>query len=549
MKKTISKYSEIIWIAFFSVLQMMGYYLQNYGSVFPLNKHYAIKQFLLAAGLTVLLISLLKLTQRIKFNLKCKRLHEKIIWKHNVSGKVIVLISWTLLVLSWLPVLLAYYPGVFAYDASNQVLQVINNSYSTHHPLVHTLLLGKLFLLGHVLGDNNLGVLLYSILQMMTLALGCTYLLVYVYKSGISKMGYIVYLVWYMFFPVHSILAISTTKDVYFAVCCMFNLVSALFALNGQLDKKWNFIIWQILVISTCGMVAFRNNAIYAIVIACVPIYFLLKQKRRFILSGMILGAVMAIIISNILAFSLKAEKGSVAEMMSVPLQQMARVGWIHQGEMDRSLREELYYFIPEDIMESYSNSISDGIKDNVDVNKVQHNKMRFIKTYIKLGIHYPREYIDAFAALTQGYWYLGDKSHSQIYGVGNEYHLGYLMTNCKDMPTPFEVTPDTRFQGLEEVLEGLFSDNEYQRVPLLWIVFSPAFYGWLLLICIYRMIKYRKYTMLSACCPILFYQMSLLLGPTCLIRYVYALVVCIPVILYGTFGEKIKNERMRHNT
>lgn len=51
-------------------------------------------------------------------------------------------VDWLILMVGWLPVLLAYYPGIFAYDASNQVTQVLTGSYSTHHPLLHTLLLG-----------------------------------------------------------------------------------------------------------------------------------------------------------------------------------------------------------------------------------------------------------------------------------------------------------------------------------------------------------------------------------------------------------------------
>lgn len=38
---------------------------------------------------------------------------------------------------------------------------------------------------------------------------------------------------------------------------------------------------------------------------------------------------------------------------------------------------------------------------------KILEEPLRFIKLYIKLGVKYPREYIDAFAALTQGYWYV----------------------------------------------------------------------------------------------------------------------------------------------
>lgn len=537
MRRVISRYLNGILITVFSFIQMMGYYLDNYGSVFPINKYYAIKQIILSAGLAALLMGLWKLIRWLAFERRNQSKWAE--WNKTYSTKRVVIVTWSAIVISWLTVLMAYYPGVFAYDASNQTMQVINRSYSTHHPLVHTLILGRLFCLGHELGDNNWGVFIYCILQIVVLALACTYLLTYLYKYGISKLRYIVCLTWYMFFSVHSILAISTTKDVYFAACCTIYLVSVLIILNFRITKGMKIVIWLLVGISTCGMVLFRNNAIYAIVCAIVPVYVFIKHERKSIISGMVLGVIIAIVIDNMLAFSLNAEKGSKAEMLSVPLQQMARVERTYGQRIARSLREELCFFLPEDILDNYADHISDGIKNNVDITKITQNKFRFLKTYIKLGIHYPREYIDAFAALTQGYWYLGDKSHSEIYGVGTEYRLGYLLTNYKDMPNSFEVVHETKFQGLEKILEILFSNNEYQRIPIIWMIFSPAFYGWLLLICLYRLIRHKKYIIVGAICPVLFYHASLLLGPTCLIRYVYPTVVCIPIIIYEAFREQ----------
>ena len=113
-----------------------------------------------------------------------------------------------------------------------------------------------------------------------------------------------------MFFSVHSILAISTTKDVYFAACCTIYMVSVLIILNFRLTKGMKIVIWLLVEISTCGMVIFRNNAIYAIVCAIVPVYVFIKQERKSIISGMVLGVIIAIVIDNMLAFSLNAEKG-----------------------------------------------------------------------------------------------------------------------------------------------------------------------------------------------------------------------------------------------
>ena len=72
----------------------------------------------------------------------------------------------------YVPMLLITFPGSFAYDVPYQLRQVVTGQYSTHHPLLHTLLLGGLLQLGRHLGDINIGAALYTGLQMVLLA-GC----------------------------------------------------------------------------------------------------------------------------------------------------------------------------------------------------------------------------------------------------------------------------------------------------------------------------------------------------------------------------------------
>ena len=72
----------------------------------------------------------------------------------------------------YVPMFCVAFPGSFAYDVPYQLRQVVTGAYSTHHPLLHTLVLGGLLQLGRALGDINLGAALYTALQMALLA-GC----------------------------------------------------------------------------------------------------------------------------------------------------------------------------------------------------------------------------------------------------------------------------------------------------------------------------------------------------------------------------------------
>lgn len=69
--------------------------------------------------------------------------------------------------LSWIPVFLAYYPGLFAYDVMSQIPQKIG-TYSTHHPLLHTLYLQFFY---YIIGNRicksfNIGIACATLVQM-----------------------------------------------------------------------------------------------------------------------------------------------------------------------------------------------------------------------------------------------------------------------------------------------------------------------------------------------------------------------------------------------
>lgn len=162
--------------------------------------------------------------------------------------------------------------------------------------------------------------------------------------------------------------------------------------------------------------------------------------------------------------------------MLSVPLQQMARTRVKEEQQIDFELRQELEKYISSEwVFASYDPHLADPVKSRA---VVHDDPVGLMKTWIKLGMEYPAVYIDAFLDVSMGYWYLEDISHAQIYGIGTESGFGYLSTDNRDMPAGCEIIPHSYLPGLREWMEKIVSDNEYQRVPVLRIIFAPAFTG-----------------------------------------------------------------------
>ena len=89
------------------------------------------------------------------------------ILRRSLTGRWRWLGVWLVFFLIQLVSLLAVYPGFFVYDAAEELAMVETRTFSTHHPLLHVLLLGGSILAVHkVTGSYNLGIFCYMLFQM-----------------------------------------------------------------------------------------------------------------------------------------------------------------------------------------------------------------------------------------------------------------------------------------------------------------------------------------------------------------------------------------------
>lgn len=464
--------------------------------------------------------------------------------------------------LCWVPVFLAYYPSVFAYDAEGQLYQVLAGDYSTHHPLLHTLFLGAFFRLGIALGSCQAGMAVHSVVQMAFMACAFGWALAFMYQRRIPGWVRALLFLFYAFFPANPVLALSTTKDVLFAAFVLLYTLCLYRALCGRdlAEKKRDWAACAFFAVLT---LLFRNNAVYAFVVS-VPIVCIglgrEKQcaenggykrgteepgKDRSLRNGDSAGtdrrrktflcmSLLALVLYGVCAFSLKAvthaQSGSPREMLSVPLQQMARVRVKAEEKIDPSLRQELEKYIPSEwVFAAYNPHLADPVKNRA---VIHDDPAGLIQTWIKLGLEHPAIYIDAFLDNSLGLWYLWDTSHAQVYGIGTESGFGYLSTDNRVMPAGYEVEEHSFLPGLRAFMERIISDNMYQKIPVVRLLFSPALYGWLLYLYLVMTLYRKRYREMLPVVFLTVYCLTLLLSPTVLVRYLYPLMVTIPVIL-----------------
>lgn len=442
------------------------------------------------------------------------------------SARRVFWLAFGLILLCWLPVFLAYYPGLFAYDIHTQMDEILTGHLTNRNPLLHTLWMGGFYLLGGLLGSYNAGIALAIAVQILLMAAIFALLVRFLCQLGARRVWCWGTLAFFACFPVHSMLAISCTKDTLFGgVLLLF--VMRLYQLSltpGRLRSARWFAATAALTALLCLL---RNNAFFGL-LACVPLGFLIVPKgARLRLAALLVGGVVAGFgVSYGLQAAVHAGGISNTEFVSMPSQQLGRVYALHHDELPASV--EIEYYLP--TVQNYNPHTADPIKSVAVVNRPSR-MWGFIKLWGRIGLQYPIEYIDAFLLTTQGYWWLDDTAHAAIYGEGLEGRQGYLLTDTKP---GFGVTHISLFPALETLLERLFSNNEYQRVPVLSLLFAPALYVWLALFSLVRAIRRRHRGLIAASGFLLCYLLPLWFGACVLIRYVYPLVVCMPLLLFA---------------
>lgn len=459
--------------------------------------------------------------------------------------------------LAWFPAFLAYYPAVCAYDMPIQVGQVLSGSYIDHHPIAHTLLLKVFLQFGEqVFGNFNAGVGCYALFQMALLAAAFAFGMSCLYRHGVRRIFLLLVQLSCMVYPFHVYMSVSVTKDTVFSAFFVVMLLSLSELLEGQ--KRYV----PLFVLSGTGMILFRNNGRYAYL---VLLFFLLaalvfgKKKRPF-WGKLFLLATVVFVLGNLALSGIfratHAEQGDKREMLCMPIQQLARTMLYHGGvgvlpeddgamsDKDRALIND---FILNEGYRNYRADFADPVKSNTNTYVARYRAKDFLSTYIGLFLQFPGEYLNAELAVNAGYLYPEDVTHAVINAQeGQAAGGGYVQTRW-DEGTLKEmgIYKDSRWPALRDRLEKWAQENAYLKLPLLKYLFVPGVWLWLYLLLVQWLLIRRRFAQCLPLTLVFGYFLTLLLGPTVQLRYLYPVMAAFPFLLLLGIGAGKEEQRM----
>lgn len=418
----------------------------------------------------------------------------------------------------WLPMYLAFFPGNASFDIPDQMRQIALGQYKTHHPLVHTLLLA---LWTGLLG-NEAGYAVYTLLQMLLTAASAAYALSWLQSRWQARIW--LALGWLAVMPFYGIMAVSGTKDVLFAAALLTLTVEWLrWFLEPERKRRRSVLVWDALL--TMLVCLLRNNAVYAVLAALL---LGLLFGRRWLTKRAAAVALAGVVAGTGVAAGLKAAAHAAdlyaGEFLSVPCQQLARA--YHFGNMDEGTAYEVAQALPN--VDAYEPQLADAVKDVLGLGR-KGQLQTLIKLWGREALHYPIPYVDAFLLTSRGYWDLTDSTFANINNIRYPALIG-----CIDLShSAVSYIPEhSLLPGLKTLMRRWFRENEWMRFPLLGRLLCPAFYTWMLLFCLTWAVWKRRWVFLPGGLLALLYLATLLLGPCCLVRYQFDLMLIAPVLL-----------------
>ena len=446
--------------------------------------------------------------------------------RHAVPACAYLLI----LLLSWLPALLSYFPAAINYDFTGQANQIVYQAYNHTQPMLHTLFAQLMLRIGELLGSRTLGLLLMTLVQMLLFASSLAYACVFAQRRGAPAWMLALMTLYFALHPIFSIMSISTTKDTLFASAILVLTLQSLEILEeGAAFFTRRRRVCLFVAVAACAAML-RSNGLAVLLLTFPALFIACRGFRKQIVLLAIGCALTAGLASAAIDWAFQPADALARRWVIVPAQQLVRA--YHSDALPQEQKDEIRSWYVADAGLRIHPYLADGAKAYLDNDRLTRNGRDFFSLWIRTGLQCPREYIEAFLLLNIGSWYTDDRTHSTIYWDASWNDKGYLQTNEHDL-SDIGLNVRCYLPAVRELYEKICRRNEYQKYPVISLLFNTAIPFWGIVATGFLLCARRRSRMLAALlCPIGLWGTYLFFGPCTLPRYILPLFCLAPVLL-----------------
>ena len=333
-----------------------------------------------------------------------------ILTKNTKINKKYFIFFFLIIFICYIPYLIHYYPGKITYDTNLQLSFIKNGILSDVHSLVHTNFLGLFVNIGlNIFHNENLGIMFYTLFQMLFLAFTYAFVCYYLSKKNVNFKIILVILFSYAILPIYTHYAVTVWKDILFATSFVYIVIFL-----NELRTNKTIFNYLGLIFGLFLLFFMRSNGIY-IFLVMLPflIYYWQKDLKSLIIVGSIF--LMFLLIKFPVYNYFNVSSSSISESLAIPTEQMARV-ITKNGNI--SLKEEEFLNSITDVANIpniYLPYIVDPVKNTFNNLILKEKLGDYFKVWKSLLFKNLGTYIEAYLSITLGYWYPGVNYWSTI--------------------------------------------------------------------------------------------------------------------------------------
>ena len=391
----------------------------------------------------------------------------------------------------WIPYFVVFYPGIVHWDAVDALLQYYGlQIWTSQHPVVSVLLMGYTMDIGKFLGSDNLGCVIYIVLQYIICSLTLAYSFVFYNKWKTPYIIRWVTLLLFSLLPVVPMFVLNEVKDTFYYVAVLWMLFIFIKCLE-QCDNRM-LIKLSTAVIFLCCL---RKEGI-VICVSCLLALLIVRNKiydkwKRIALA-VFFGVCVSVAVTNLASVHYNVKPASMREALSLPVQQTARFIRDHGKDITKTEWEVLNTVFNNKAGE-LGNVYNPNRSDEVKYNMVYTLNSKLIKQYLRVWlthfIRHPGCYCSAAFNQMYGYFYI-ERPAFKIYEYDiytNNFKYGHMMYTTKVMVTDNPNTTHVR----EKVKECFII---LENAAFTGTLFHPATYIWLLFFALTMLIHFKQH-------------------------------------------------------
>ncbi|MFI3620572.1 DUF6020 family protein [Vagococcus fluvialis] len=476
--------------------------------------------------------------------------------KYKKTNKIIAyyakrpfLITFLLIFSVWLLVAISSFPGIFMGDTLDQVEQFFGYKTRTAaHPVMSTLFIGGFVKLGSLLGSANLGVFIYTVVQLLILSLLIAYAVKIIHGVTNKSGALLIVTLLIGLLPSINGVVILATKDIVFSGFFVVYLTTgALYLLreNYFFEKK----LWIMFTISIIFMMLFRYNSLHFIVLSLIVFLIaeIIGKKKILRKTSLILMTIGALLVGSginkvlIASFSEKEQAPQWEAMLSLPFQHTARYVTYHEDDISKADKEIINQVLEYDkLKDAYNPVLSDPVKRKFRKDATPEERSAYFKVLSKQVTAHP---LLALETLTSMHGSLFNVNQSVNWYYGNTVvHEGYKKGMMKRYEK-LELSDVNAFSVLNDV--RFFFYFLWDRLPIFSQLNNYGFQIYLFLSMFVLSLRRKRYDLAGIFIPLGAFVGTLIAGPITqgYLRFELPIMLFTPLAIVLFFSFNVKKE------